>query len=118
MGFPIPELPDGLHDSLRKLIATCQTLCKWRKPGGVKTRRLVEAVWKKDPSRSSIELYADLLRQSQNWIARYPLFGTQGNFGSIDGDPPAPMAYNEVRPSSWALLGPALPQVLANGGFG
>jgi len=111
LGFPLPELRDGLHDHARKLIEAGRTLKQ------VKTHKVIKSVWKADPSRSPLELYAFLLRMSQNWIARYPLFETQGNFGSIDGDPPTGMRYNEVWPSSWGLQEGVFPQLLVNGGF-
>jgi DNA gyrase subunit A len=118
MGYPVPELPDGLYDWLRKLIAASIKLSRERAPDGVKTHRVIHAVWESDPSRSPLELYADIIRQAQDWIVRYPLFETQGNFGSIDGDTPAGMRYNEVSPSPWMKLGPAFPLLLANGGIG
>jgi DNA gyrase subunit A len=119
MGYPVPDQSDGLHDALRKLIASSLKLSRERAPDGVKTHSVIRAVWKDDPSRSPLELYGDLIRQAQEWVARYPLFEPLGNFGSIHGDAPSGMRYNEVGPSTWLKkLGPAFPQLLANGGFG
>ncbi|MBK6275265.1 MAG: hypothetical protein IPF58_11490 [Saprospirales bacterium] len=42
-------------------------------------------------------MYGTLVRMAQPWSLRYPLIDGQGNFGSIDGDPPAAMRYTEVR---------------------
>jgi DNA gyrase subunit A len=119
MGFPIPEFPDGLHPSVRKLIGACQSLCRDHQRGCVKTRKVLEKVRASDLSRSFLELYADILRLAQPWIVRYPLYETQGDFGSIDGNPPCGASYNEIAPSSWiSTVGSAFPQLLVNGGFG
>jgi len=83
----------------------------------VVTHQVIRSVWKTDPSWSPLELYAYLLRLAQDFVARYPLFETQGNFGSIDGDPPAGMRYNAVSPSRWSAEGIPFPNRLANGGF-
>ena len=42
-------------------------------------------------------IYPTLVRMAQNWVMRYTLVDGQGNFGSIDGDPPAAMRYTEAR---------------------
>jgi DNA gyrase subunit A len=117
MGFPLPQYSDGLSVPARKLVAACLQLSRRKAPNGVKTHSVIRDVWREDPARSPLDLYADILQLARDWVARYPLFETLGNFGSIDGDPPSGMRYNEVTCSRWAKLGPAFPHLLANGGF-
>src|SRR2546425_10420315 len=47
-------------------------------------------------------IYPPLVRLAQDFSMRYPLIDGQGNFGSVDGDPPAAMRYTEVRPTRLA----------------
>ncbi len=57
-----------------------------------------------DPSIRPTDWYPQLLRVVQPWICRYPLIESQGNFGSIDGNPPCGMQFNEIRLHDWGAL--------------
>ena len=50
-----------------------------------------------DPDTGTYALGVRLVRLAQNWVMRYPLIDPQGNFGSVDGDPPAAYRYTESR---------------------
>jgi len=49
------------------------------------------------PPHGETVIYPTLVRMAQDWAMRYTLINGQGNFGSIDGDPPAAMRYTEAR---------------------
>jgi hypothetical protein len=126
MGFPLPEFSDGLNEHVRKLLAGTLRITREKGRETVKTDYIIRPVWQADRSVSPLELYANLIRLAQDWIARYPLWETAGNFGSIDGDAPCGMRYNEVGPSKWMKYftesnagswRSGFPQLLANGGF-
>lgn len=127
MGFPLPELPDGLYPAVRQLLAATPRLVHEKGRERVTTHGVLLSVWQANKSRTPLELYAFLLRFAQEWIARYPLFVTVGNFGSIDGDPPAGMRYNELGLASWLkdasdsdsapFAKNGFPHLLVNGAF-
>ena len=89
-------------------------------PGGKKVvcERIVRAV---PGDEGPHETYDALTRMAQDFVMRYPLVEGWGNFGSIDGDPPADAEYTEARlaPLAGELLGGApVPDLLINGGDG
>ena len=133
--IPIPDLADGLTAPARRLLATIAAKLRekqLRDPDAwfVKTWGPVEAAHMEDPSTSAMDYCAMGLRLVQDWVCRYPLIEAQGNFGTIDGDPPSGMRYTEVRlhPRGRSLLAdpgmeegdPLLPfpHLLCNGAWG
>jgi len=60
-------------------------------------RRLVGECLKKYHPTEISSVYDALVRMAQPWSLRYPLVDGQGNFGSVDGDPPAAYRYTECR---------------------
>src|SRR5258708_11898707 len=127
MGIPLPEDVDGLNDRLRRLVVASHELFRESGEDAVETRFIVRKAWDNDGLFSPLDYYAILLRHTQDWIARYPLFEAEGNVGSIDGDLPASMQLNRVGPSDWFQSLPVkgsgnwpscLPYLLANGALG
>ncbi len=63
----------------------------------MKSARPVSDVMGKYHPHGDASIYDALVRMAQDWSLRVPLIDGQGNFGSIDGDPPAAMRYTEAR---------------------
>ena len=62
-----------------------------------KSARIVGEVLGKYHPHGDTSVYDTMVRMAQDWTLRYPLVDGQGNYGSIDGDPPAAMRYTEAR---------------------
>jgi DNA gyrase subunit A len=93
----LPDVRDGLKPVHRRILYTMQEMglrstAAYRKCAGV----VGEAMAKYHP-HGDLALYETLVRMAQDFSLRYPLVDGQGNFGSIDGDPPAAMRYTEAR---------------------
>jgi len=73
----------------------------WNKPYKKSARIVGDVIGKYHP-HGEAAVYDALVRMAQDFSMRYPLVDGQGNFGSIDGDPPAAMRYTEVRMSKIA----------------
>lgn len=97
IGRAIPDVKDGLKPVHRRtLYAMYETGTAWNKPYK-KSARIVGDVIGKFHPHGDTAVYDTLVRMAQDFSLRYPLVDGQGNFGSIDGDPPAAMRYTEVR---------------------
>src|SRR5918996_514786 len=93
----LPDVRDGLKPVHRRILYTMHEMglrstAAYRKCAGV----VGEAMAKYHP-HGDLALYETLVRLAQDFSLRYPLVDGQGNFGSIDGDPPAAMRYTEAR---------------------
>jgi DNA gyrase subunit A len=93
----LPDARDGLKPVQRRILYAMQQMSllptsKHRKCAGV-----VGEVMKNFHPHSDAALYDALARMAQDFSMRYPLIDGQGNFGSVDGDPPAAMRYTEAR---------------------
>jgi DNA gyrase subunit A len=93
----LPDVRDGLKPVHRRILYTMyemglRSTAAYRKCAGV----VGEAMAKYHP-HGDLALYDTLVRLGQDFSLRYPLVDGQGNFGSIDGDPPAAMRYTEAR---------------------
>jgi len=93
----LPDVRDGLKPVHRRILYTMQEMglrsnAAYRKCAGV----VGEAMAKYHP-HGDLALYETLVRMAQDFSLRYPLVDGQGNFGSVDGDPPAAMRYTEAR---------------------
>ncbi len=96
----LPDVRDGLKPVHRRILYTMQEMglrstAAYRKCAGV----VGEAMAKYHP-HGDLALYETLVRMAQDFSLRYPLVDGQGNFGSVDGDPPAAMRYTEARMAS------------------
>ncbi len=97
IGRAIPDIKDGLKPVHRRtLFAMYDTGTAWNRPYKKSARIVGDVIGKYHPHGESA-VYDTLVRMAQDFSLRYPLVDGQGNFGSIDGDPPAAMRYTEVR---------------------
>jgi len=93
----IPSIEDGLKPVQRRILYAMHQM--GLKPGSQtkKSARIVGDVIGKFHPHGDIAIYDALVRTAQDFSLRYPLVFGQGNFGSIDGDPPAAYRYTEAR---------------------
>jgi DNA gyrase subunit A len=97
IGRAIPDIKDGLKPVHRRVLyAMYETGTTWNKPYKKSARIVGDVIGKYHP-HGDVAAYDTLVRMAQDFSLRYPLVDGQGNFGSIDGDPPAAMRYTEVR---------------------
>ncbi len=102
VGRALPDVRDGLKPVQRRV------LYAMLKEGLVSNRKhskcagVVGEVLKRYHPHGDMPVYEALVRLAQPWNLRYPLIDGQGNFGSIDGDPPAAYRYTECRMTSLA----------------
>ncbi len=93
----LPDVRDGLKPVHRRILyASHESGYHWNRKH-VKSARPVSDVMGKYHPHGDASIYDALVRMAQNWSMRLPLIDGQGNFGSIDGDPPAAMRYTEAR---------------------
>jgi DNA gyrase subunit A len=93
----LPDARDGLKPVHRRILFAADEMgLNWNKPYK-KSARLVGDVLGKYHPHGDTSVYDAIVRMAQNWSLRYPLIDGQGNFGSVDGDPPAAMRYTEIR---------------------
>ncbi len=93
----LPDARDGLKPVHRRILYAMQQI--GLTPGGryTKSAKIVGEVLGKYHPHGDVSVYDALVRMAQTFSMRYPLIDGQGNFGSIDGDPPAAMRYTEAR---------------------
>jgi DNA gyrase subunit A len=93
----LPDVRDGLKPVHRRLLYAMDTL-GLRPGGGTKKSALIvgETMGKYHPNGDQ-SIYDALVRMAQDFSLRYPLVKGQGNFGSVDDDPPAAMRYTEAK---------------------
>jgi DNA gyrase subunit A len=97
IGRAIPDIKDGLKPVHRRVLyAMWETGTTHNKPYKKSARIVGDVIGKYHP-HGDAAVYDALVRMAQDFSLRYPLVDGQGNFGSIDGDPPAAMRYTEVR---------------------
>jgi len=97
IGRAIPDVKDGLKPVHRRTLYSMHEIgSSWNK-SYKKSARIVGDVIGKYHPHGEAAVYDTLVRMAQDFSLRYPLVDGQGNFGSIDGDPPAAMRYTEVR---------------------
>ncbi|MFB2566528.1 DNA gyrase subunit A [Rhizobium sp. IMFF44] len=93
----LPDVRDGLKPVHRRILyAAHQSGYHWNRKY-VKSARPVADVMGSYHPHGDASIYDALVRMAQDWSMRVPLIDGQGNFGSIDGDPPAAMRYTESR---------------------
>ena len=102
IGRAIPDIKDGLKPVHRRVLyAMYESGTGWNKPYKKSARIVGDVIGKYHPHGDQAA-YDTLVRMAQDFSLRYVLVDGQGNFGSIDGDPPAAMRYTEVRMSKLA----------------
>ena len=93
----LPDVRDGMKPVHRRILyASHESGYHWNRKY-VKAARPVSDVMGKYHPHGDASIYDALVRMAQDWSMRVPLIDGQGNFGSIDGDPPAAMRYTEAR---------------------
>ena len=102
VGRALPDIRDGLKPVHRRVLFAMSELgLSFNRPYKKAARVVGEVLGKYHPHGDS-PVYEALVRMVQEFSLRYPLVDGQGNFGSIDGDPPAAMRYTEARLSKIA----------------
>ncbi|MDR3319373.1 MAG: DNA gyrase subunit A [Desulfovibrio sp.] len=102
IGRAIPDARDGLKPVHRRILFAQHELGNaWNRPHKKSARIVGDVIGKYHPHGDSA-VYDALVRMAQEFVMRDPLVDGQGNFGSLDGDPPAAMRYTEVRMSRFA----------------
>jgi DNA gyrase subunit A len=97
IGRAIPDVRDGLKPVHRRVLYSMQEQKVLYNQSYKKSARIVGDVLGKYHPHGDQSVYDALVRLAQDFSLRYPLVDGQGNFGSVDGDPPAAMRYTEVR---------------------
>src|SRR5574338_1538654 len=97
IGRALPDVKDGLKPVHRRILYAMHDMGLLHNRKHVKCAKVVgEGLGKYHP-HGDAALYDALVRMAQPFSLRYPLVDGQGNFGSVDGDPPAAMRYTECR---------------------
>src|SRR5579871_14144 len=97
IGRALPDARDGLKPAHRRVLYGMKTMGLGPTRGYRKCAKIVGEVMGNFHPHGDASIYDTLLRLAQDFNMRYPLVDGQGNFGSIDGDPPAAMRYTEAR---------------------
>ncbi|MEC9369396.1 MAG: DNA gyrase subunit A [Pseudomonadota bacterium] len=93
----LPDVRDGLKPVHRRILYSMhENGYEWNKPYRKSARVVGDVIGKYHPHGDSA-IYDALVRMAQDFSLRLPLIDGQGNFGSVDGDPPAAMRYTECR---------------------
>ena len=97
VGRALPDVRDGLKPVHRRVLHAMRELGnEWNRPYKKSARIVGDVIGKYHPHGDSA-VYDTIVRMAQPFSLRYLLVDGQGNFGSVDGDPPAAMRYTEVR---------------------
>src|SRR5213075_3336874 len=97
IGRALPDVRDGLKPVHRRILYTMQQMGLQPNKATRKCARIVGDVMGKYHPHGNLAVYDALVRLAQDWSLRYPLVFGQGNFGSVDGDPPAADRYTEAK---------------------
>jgi DNA gyrase subunit A len=93
----LPDVRDGLKPVHRKILYAMYKMGLTSGARYSKSAKVVGEVLGKYHPHGDVPVYEALVRMAQDFSMRYPLVRGQGNFGSVDGDPPAAMRYTEVK---------------------
>jgi DNA gyrase subunit A len=102
IGRALPDVRDGLKPVHRRVLYAMYDMGNTWNTSYKKSARVVGDVIGKYHPHGDVAVYDTIVRLAQDFSMRYPLVDGQGNFGSIDGDPPAAMRYTEIRMSRLA----------------
>src|SRR5437588_6991847 len=97
IGRALPDARDGLKPAHRRVLYGMKTMGLSATRGYRKCAKIVGEVMGNYHPHGDASIYDTLVRMAQDFNMRYPLVNGQGNFGSVDGDPPAAMRYTEAR---------------------
>jgi DNA gyrase subunit A len=102
----LPDVRDGLKPVHRRILYAMHLMGLGSTSSFTKSAKVVGEVLGKYHPHGDMAVYDSMVRMAQDFSMRYPLIKGQGNFGSVDGDPPAAMRYTEVKmsPISTAML--------------
>src|SRR2546422_4079289 len=99
IGRALPDARDGLKPVHHRVLYAMYDLGNdWNRPYKKSARIVGDVIGKYHP-HGDVAVYDTIVRMAQDFSMRYPLSDSQGNFGSVDGDPPAAMRYTEIRMS-------------------
>ncbi len=93
----LPDVRDGLKPVHRRILFAMHEMNLTHQAKFAKSAKIVGEVMGKYHPHGDMPIYDALVRLAQEFSLRYPLIDGQGNFGSVDGDPPAAMRYTEAR---------------------
>ncbi|MBO0698122.1 MAG: DNA topoisomerase 4 subunit A [Zavarzinella sp.] len=94
----LPDVRDGLKPVQRRILYTMHNDLRLHFDGRpAKCARIVGDVMGKYHPHGDVAIYDAMVRMAQDWVMRLPLVHGQGNFGSVDGDPPAAYRYTEAK---------------------
>ncbi|AGC77726.1 DNA gyrase subunit A [Nonlabens dokdonensis] len=93
----LPDVRDGLKPVHRRVLYGMYELGVLSNRGYKKSARIVGEVLGKYHPHGDTSVYDTMVRMAQEWSLRYMMVDGQGNFGSVDGDPPAAMRYTEAK---------------------
>ncbi|TAL51789.1 MAG: DNA gyrase subunit A, partial [Nanoarchaeota archaeon] len=93
----LPDVKDGLKPVHRRILYAMYKVGLFSTARFSKSAKVVGEVLGKYHPHGDAPVYESLVRMAQDFSMRYPLIRGQGNFGSVDGDPPAAMRYTEVK---------------------
>ena len=99
----LPDAKDGLKPVQRRILYAMYDMGLRPDSPTKKSARIVGEVLGKYHPHGDMAVYEAMARLAQDFSIRYPLVEGQGNFGSVDGDPPAAMRYTEARLTSFAM---------------
>lgn len=102
IGRALPDVRDGLKPVHRRILAGMRDMGLASNRAYRKCAKIVGEVMGNYHPHGDGPIYDALVRMAQDFSYRYPLVDGQGNFGSVDGDPPAAMRYTEARMSPFA----------------
>src|SRR6201747_1266681 len=103
MDRALPDVRDGLKPSQRRILVAINDLGLTPGKKHIKCAKIAgDTSGNYHPHGESV-IYPTLVRMAQDWNLRYKLVDGQGNFGSLDGDPPAAMRYTEARMAAPAM---------------
>ena len=93
----LPDVRDGMKPVHRRILYAMNDMGMFYNTATKKSARIVGEVLGKYHPHGDSSVYMAMVRMAQTWSMRYKLVDGQGNFGSIDNDPPAAMRYTEAR---------------------
>lgn len=97
VGRALPDVRDGLKPVHRRILYAMHEMgVPYNRPYKKSARIVGDVIGKYHP-HGDVAVYDTVVRLAQDFSMRYPLIDGQGNFGSVDGDPPAAMRYTEIR---------------------
>ncbi len=99
----LPDARDGLKPVQRRILYAMYDMGLTPSSSFKKSARIVGEVLGKYHPHGDMAVYEAMARMAQDFSFRYPLVEGQGNFGSVDGDPPAAMRYTEARLAPYAI---------------